>query len=208
MAEESGRPGTCRSKVGCEAIDEPCTNRMVPMLFAGSPAHFSHMNSFTPPSLLVQCSAPVIGVVISFIAHPCVAQQTRLEMYRFPTAVGAKILSPKALASAVMRVSRACPAASFSGRMRAGLPLFAGRSPRSGRRDASHPYRVQRHAREAAARMAKTLTTPAASGTEYDEALARTLTARKRSPSATRPAPNSRHPPSSAPGRDNHARRA
>src|SRR5271169_541438 len=69
MAEESGRPGTCRSKVGCEAMDEPCTNRMVPMLFAGSPAHFSNRNSFTPPSLLVQCSAPVIGWVISFICH-------------------------------------------------------------------------------------------------------------------------------------------
>src|SRR6185437_10256001 len=72
MAEESGRPVTCRSKVGCEAIDEPCTNRIVPMLFAGSPAHFSNMNSFTPPSLVVQCSSPLIGgLVISFIAHLC-----------------------------------------------------------------------------------------------------------------------------------------
>ena len=26
IANESGRPGTLRSKVGCEAIDEPCTN--------------------------------------------------------------------------------------------------------------------------------------------------------------------------------------
>src|SRR5450631_3551596 len=73
MAEEPGRPGTCRSKVGCEAIDEPCTNRMVPMLLAGSPAHFSNMNSFTPPSLPVQCSSPLIaaaaGLVISFIGH-------------------------------------------------------------------------------------------------------------------------------------------
>ena len=57
----SGRPGTCRSKVGCEAIDEPCTNRIVPMVFAGSPAHFSNRNSFTPPSLLVQCSSPLIA---------------------------------------------------------------------------------------------------------------------------------------------------
>ena len=32
-----GRPGTCRSKVGCEAIDEPCTNRMVPAGPDGSP---------------------------------------------------------------------------------------------------------------------------------------------------------------------------
>src|SRR5208282_4950038 len=72
MTEESGRPGTCRSKVGCEAIEEPCTNKMVPMLFTGSPAHFSHRNSFTPPSLLVQCSSPLIatGLLISFIVHP------------------------------------------------------------------------------------------------------------------------------------------
>src|SRR5471032_889111 len=73
IAEESGRPGTCRSKVGCEAMDEPCTNRMVPMLLAGSPAHFSNRNSFTPPSLVVQCSSPLIaavGLLISFIAHP------------------------------------------------------------------------------------------------------------------------------------------
>ncbi len=41
------------------------------MLFAGSPAHFSHMNSFTPPSLLVQCSLPLIGGIISFIGHLC-----------------------------------------------------------------------------------------------------------------------------------------
>ncbi|MFI4961418.1 MAG: hypothetical protein ACHP82_08205 [Hyphomicrobiales bacterium] len=72
MTEESGRPGTCKSKVGCEAMDEPCTNRMVPMLLPGSPAHFANRNSFTPPSLLVQCSAPLIatGLLISFIAHP------------------------------------------------------------------------------------------------------------------------------------------
>src|SRR5579872_1852594 len=69
IADESGRPGTCKSNVGCEAIEEPCTNKMVPMLFDGSPAHFSHMNSVTPPSLVVQCSVPVIGWVISFIAY-------------------------------------------------------------------------------------------------------------------------------------------
>src|SRR6185437_202409 len=71
MADESGRPGTCKSKVGCDAIEEPCTNRIVPLLLAGSPAHFSHRNSFAPPSLLVQCSVPWIGApVISFICHP------------------------------------------------------------------------------------------------------------------------------------------
>src|SRR5437773_12274702 len=57
IAEESGRPGTSRSKVGCEAIDEPCTNRIMPLVFAGSPATLFHMKSLTSP-LLVQCSVP------------------------------------------------------------------------------------------------------------------------------------------------------
>src|SRR5580658_9967983 len=73
ITEESGRPGTCRSNVGCAAIEEPWTNRIVPVLFAGSPAHFSNRNSFTPPSLVVQCSSPLIAaaeiVVISFMVH-------------------------------------------------------------------------------------------------------------------------------------------
>src|SRR5580704_11826864 len=73
MTEESGRPSTCRSKVGCEAIDEPCTNRIVPEVCFGSPAHFSNMNNFTLPSLVVQCSSPLIAaaeiVVISFMVH-------------------------------------------------------------------------------------------------------------------------------------------
>src|SRR6266446_2700283 len=70
IAENSLRPGTCRSKVGCEAIDEPCTNRIVPRVCAGSPAHFSHMNSFTSLPLLVQCSSPrmaALGVTGLFI---------------------------------------------------------------------------------------------------------------------------------------------
>src|SRR5437016_12344523 len=57
IAELSGRPGTSRSKVGCEAIDEPCTNRIVPFVFAASPATLFHRNSLTSP-LLVQCSLP------------------------------------------------------------------------------------------------------------------------------------------------------
>src|SRR3954465_12172403 len=71
IAEESGRPGTWRSKVGCEAIEEPCTNRIVPLVAAGSATHLFHMNSFTPPSLVVQCSVPTIvaGLIISFIVH-------------------------------------------------------------------------------------------------------------------------------------------
>src|SRR5215468_1047100 len=74
IAENSLRPGTCRSKVGCEAIEEPCTNNIVPRVCAGSPAHFSHMNSFTSLPLLVQCSSPrmaALGVkgffIVSFI---------------------------------------------------------------------------------------------------------------------------------------------
>jgi hypothetical protein len=56
MADESGMPGTCRSKVGCDAIDEPCTNRIVPALSA-APVRFSHRNSLTSP-FVVQCSCP------------------------------------------------------------------------------------------------------------------------------------------------------
>src|SRR6516225_11573498 len=73
IAEESARPGTCRSKVGCAAIDEPWTNRMVPAVLAGSPAHFSNRNSFAaPPSLVVQCSSALMAaadVATSFIVH-------------------------------------------------------------------------------------------------------------------------------------------
>ena len=56
MAEASGMPGTARSKVGCEAIDEPCTNRIVPALSA-APVRFSHRNNRTSP-FVVQCSCP------------------------------------------------------------------------------------------------------------------------------------------------------
>src|SRR5262249_15480052 len=44
-----------------DAMDEPCTNRMVPAALSGSTADFSNMNSFTLPSLLVQCSWPRIA---------------------------------------------------------------------------------------------------------------------------------------------------
>src|SRR5438128_9585028 len=64
MAEECGRPGTCRSKVGCEAMDEPCTKRIVPRRFPGVPdgaAFFCHRKRRTSPAgvaLVVQCSLP------------------------------------------------------------------------------------------------------------------------------------------------------
>src|SRR5947207_1950251 len=57
IAEECGRPGTWRSKVGCEAIDEPCTKRIVPrMARAGC---LRQRKSLTSP-LRVQCSVPFI----------------------------------------------------------------------------------------------------------------------------------------------------
>lgn len=56
MAE--GRPGTWRSNVGCEPMEEPWTNRMVPAGPAGAPAYFSQRKSFTGP-FCVQCSWPV-----------------------------------------------------------------------------------------------------------------------------------------------------
>src|SRR3954463_11662964 len=56
MTDEPGRPGTCRSKVGCDAMEEPCTNRIVPR-FSAPTERFSHMKSLASP-LLVQCSSP------------------------------------------------------------------------------------------------------------------------------------------------------
>src|SRR3954469_21994637 len=65
MTEEFGGPtGACRSKVGVEAIEEPCTNRMVPR---SGPAvrRFSHKKIFWPLTL-VQCSRPLaLGTVIA-----------------------------------------------------------------------------------------------------------------------------------------------
>src|SRR3954470_24409616 len=57
IAVESGRHGTSRSKVGCDAIEEPYTNRMVRFVAAGSPATLFQRKSLTSP-LLVQCSVP------------------------------------------------------------------------------------------------------------------------------------------------------
>jgi hypothetical protein len=71
MTDESGRPSTFKSKVGCDAIDEPCTKRTVPAALFGSAPHFSNMKSFTLPSLLVQCSWPPMAAArdASFIVH-------------------------------------------------------------------------------------------------------------------------------------------
>ena len=63
----TGRPGTVRSKVGWDAIDEPCTNRTAG-LPSGEPTNFSHRNSFTSLPLLVQCSTPVTAPLATFPA--------------------------------------------------------------------------------------------------------------------------------------------
>jgi hypothetical protein len=59
ITDESGRPGTSRSNVGCDAIDEPWTNSTAG-LPSGDPTNFSHRNRRTSP-LWVQCSTPVTG---------------------------------------------------------------------------------------------------------------------------------------------------
>src|SRR5487761_2205315 len=63
ITDESGRPGTCRSNVGCDAIDEPCTNNTTG-LPSGEPTNFSHRNRRTSP-LFVQCSTPWTGASVT-----------------------------------------------------------------------------------------------------------------------------------------------
>src|ERR1700704_6633002 len=59
ITEESARPGTFRSKVGCEAIEEPCTKSTVPRLCASAAGSFCQTNSRTLSlPLLTQCSLP------------------------------------------------------------------------------------------------------------------------------------------------------
>src|SRR4051795_8905675 len=47
MTDESGRPGTARSNVGCDAIEEPCTNSSTGFP-SGDPTNFSHRKSRIP----------------------------------------------------------------------------------------------------------------------------------------------------------------
>ena len=60
ITEASSRPGTLRSKVGCDAMDEPCTNSTVPAVAWCEALYFSHRNRRTSP-FLVQCCCPVIA---------------------------------------------------------------------------------------------------------------------------------------------------
>src|SRR6185295_1545602 len=66
ITEDPGLSGTCRSKVGCEPIDEPCTNRMVPFGFPAT-AGFCQRKSLTLP-LCVQCSLPCMERILEFFA--------------------------------------------------------------------------------------------------------------------------------------------
>src|SRR4030095_14580904 len=64
ITEESGRPGTVRSKVGCPAIEEPCTKKMVPLVAWPEGGAFCHRKSLTSP-FRVQCSTPLMRVLVS-----------------------------------------------------------------------------------------------------------------------------------------------
>src|SRR3954469_19443108 len=71
ITDESGRPGTVRSNVGCDAIDEPWT-KSTAGLFSGVPTNFSHRKRRTSP-LRVQCSTPVTAAsaaIAAFISTP------------------------------------------------------------------------------------------------------------------------------------------
>src|SRR5918993_1463645 len=73
ITDESARPGTDRSNVGCDAIDDPCTNSTAG-LASGDPTYFSQRNSRTSPSavgFVVQCSTPVIGELLAAGAATC-----------------------------------------------------------------------------------------------------------------------------------------
>src|SRR5690348_1904022 len=63
MAEESERPGTKRSNVGCAAIDEPCTKKIVPRAFVPGAGLRFQRKSFTSP-FAVQCSVPPVQLVV------------------------------------------------------------------------------------------------------------------------------------------------
>src|SRR5512139_920663 len=74
ITDESGRPGTYRSKVGCEAMDEPCTKRIVPAGAVPGAGFLFQRNNRTPP-FVVQCSVPPSQVVVVGIAaSPCLSR--------------------------------------------------------------------------------------------------------------------------------------
>src|SRR3954469_8828950 len=88
MTEESGRPGTVRSKVGCDAIDEPCTKRTVPCFAVAAAFAFCQRKSRTSP-FLVQCSRPFnggCGATARFIDAP--AKRSKFSIGRRQPAAG------------------------------------------------------------------------------------------------------------------------
>src|SRR2546423_14621981 len=78
IADESGRPGTARSNVGCEAIDEPWTKRMAGFA-SGASTYFSQRKSRTSPSdvcFCAQCSVPVtVALVIVMRSKEAIAER-------------------------------------------------------------------------------------------------------------------------------------
>src|SRR3546814_7931138 len=69
IAELNGRPSTWRSKVGVEAIEEPCTKSPVHFLspgpFEGAPTYFSQRKIFTSSPLFGQCSSPTTSFSVA-----------------------------------------------------------------------------------------------------------------------------------------------
>src|SRR5436305_3349910 len=73
ITDESARPGTLKSKVGCDAIDEPWTNNA-----AGLPSdvstYFSQRKRRTSP-FCVQCSLPVTVTLLCMAFSTIVFKQ-------------------------------------------------------------------------------------------------------------------------------------
>src|SRR3954469_6426758 len=67
IAEESARPGTYRSNVGCDAIEEPCTKKIVPRFCTPAGGFLFQRKSFTSP-FFVQCSVPPVQLVVDCAA--------------------------------------------------------------------------------------------------------------------------------------------
>src|SRR3954454_5405900 len=65
ITDESARPGTLKSKVGCDAIDEPWTNNAAG-LPSDVPTYFSQRKRRTSP-LCVQCSLPVTVALLLIV---------------------------------------------------------------------------------------------------------------------------------------------
>src|SRR5229473_8642295 len=132
MAEEFGRHGTLRSNVGCDAMEDPWTNRIGAFAPAGSTAHLFHRNSFTSP-LLVQCSAPASRWVVSFMDRSFLAWlRYRDRTKGRPIEMGSTALYTSAIAMEMHSFYRTRPASFLpkAARERALPPPFP--SPQAG----------------------------------------------------------------------------